>query len=261
MVLISGVFYNQLTDVVVADLPCQGFIKIYNMIYPYQKSIPFEFDNMSTTNTIAIENAQALGPLHLYLCRELNFTSQNQFPVVLPYLGEIPEIIQSVHRLIHKSDTYLQKCCGSFFTSDSNFERFWTYPYKYLNFLRKLQCIISTDFSLYTNMLQMQKFWNSFRNKLMSAFYQYHNIPLIPAPSWGDIKYIDFYMEGWPKNSIVAINSTGVGRDKRSRHIWLDGYYAMLDILAPVFILRYGSMIEGEKKEISRFYPNNNKQY
>ena len=68
MVLISGVFYNQLTDVVVADLPCQGFIKIYNMIYPYQKSIPFEFDNMSTTNTIAIENAQALGPLHLYLC-------------------------------------------------------------------------------------------------------------------------------------------------------------------------------------------------
>ena len=259
MVLISGVFYKVLTDVVVIDLPYQGF-KTKNMIYPYQKSIPFEFDNKSNADTITIENAQALGPLHLYLCRGLDFTSQNQCPIVRPYLGIVPEIMQSVHRLIRKSDSYLEQCCGSFFTLDSNFERFWTYPYKYLEFLQKLQCVLSPDFSLYCNMLQIQKFWNSFRNKLLSAFYQHHDIPLIPAPSWGDLKYIELYMEGWPKNSIIAINSTGVGRDKRSRHIWLDGYYAMLDILKPIFILRYGCMIEGEKTEISRFYQNNNKQ-
>jgi hypothetical protein len=94
----------------------------------------------------------------------------------------------------------------------------------------------------------------------MSAFYQHHVIPLIPAPSWGDLNHIELYMEGWPKNSIIAINSTGIGHDKRSRQIWLDGYYAMLDILKPLFILRYGCMIEGEKTEISRFYQNNNKQ-
>lgn len=260
MVLISGVFYNQLTDVVAEGLPCLRLIKSNNMIYPYQKSIPFEFDNKSTTSTVIVDNAQALGPLHLYLCRGLDFTSQNQYPIVLPYLGDVPEIMQSVHRLIRKPDSYLKQCGGLFFTPDSNFERFWTYPYKYLDFLRKLQCVVSPDFSLYTNMLLMQKLWNSFRNKLMSAFYQHHGIPLIPAPSWGDLKYIELYMEGWPKNSIIAINSTGIGRDKRNRHIWLDGYYAMLDILKPLFILRYGCMIEGEKTEISKFYPNNNKQ-
>lgn len=230
------------------------------MVYPYQKNIPFEYDETSTTNSIIEESVQTIGPLHLHLCRGLNFTSQNQYPIVQPYLGIIPEIMQSVHRLIRKPDSYLEQCCGSFFTIDSNFERFWTYPYRYLNFLRKLQCVLSTDFSIYTNMLQMQKLWNSFRNKLMSAFYQHNGIPVVPAPSWGDLKYIELYMEGWPKNSIIAINSTGIGRDRRSRHIWLDGYYAMLDLLKPIFILRYGCMIEGEKKEISRFYPNNNKQ-
>ena len=224
-----------------------------------ERIIPFEFEDTSSKG-IFVENFKKLGPLHLYLCKGLDFTAKNQFPVVLPYLEDIPEIMQSVHRLIRKPDLYLEQCCGSFFTTDSNFERFWSYPYKYLDFLRKLQCVVSPDFSLYTNMLLMQKLWNSFRNKLMSAFYQLHGISLIPAPSWGDLKHIELYMEGWPKHSIISINSTGVGSDKRNRHIWLDGYNAMLDILRPVFILRYGSVIEGENTEISRYYPNNNKQ-
>jgi hypothetical protein len=33
----------------------------------------------------------------------------------------------------------------------------------------------------------------------------------------------------------------------------------MLDILKPIHILRYGAFIEGEHREISTYYPNNNK--
>ena len=44
-----------------------------------------------------------------------------------------------------------------------------------------------------------------------------------------------------------------------SNSISLEGYYAMLDILKPIHILRYGAYIEGEQKEISTYYPNNNK--
>jgi len=228
------------------------------MIYPYQKIIPFDFGD-SNDNGVLSENVSALGPLNLNICKGINFTSNNQFPIVSPYNGAIPNGLCSVHRLSKKQESFLNNLGGIFFTKDSNFEAYWTHPYKYLPFLRKFQCILSTDFSLYTNMLLIQKIWNSFRNKLMSAFYQRNSIPLIPAPSWGDLKYIDLYMEGWPTNSIIAINSTGIGKDKRCRHIWLDGYHAMLDILKPVYILRYGSMIEGEITEISKFYPNNNK--
>ncbi len=229
------------------------------MIYPYQKVLPLEYENTENRQFIT-ENIQKLGPLHSALCRGLEFTSKNQFPIVQPYHGDIPEDLCAVYRLGKKSESLLSHLGGHFFTNDSNFERFWTYPFRYLPLLRKLLCILSPDFSIYSNMLLMQKLWNSFRNKLMSAFYQRNNIPLIPSPSWGDLFNSDLFMEGWPKNSIIAINSTGVGRDKRCRHIWLDGYYAMLDILKPIFILRYGCMIEGEKTEISRFYINNNKQ-
>ena len=229
------------------------------MIYPYQKSLPLEYENPES-NQLLTESHQALGPLNSVLCKGIEFTSRNQFPIVEPFSGTVPEILCSVHRLRKKPETLLRDLCGHFFTTDSNFEAFWNYPFRYLRFLQRLRCVISTDFSLYTNMLLMQKLWNSFRNKLLSAFYQRNGINLIPAPSWGDLVNIELYMEGWPKESVIAVNSTGIGLDKRCRYIWLEGYHAMLEILKPIHIIRYGAYIEGERQEISTYYQNNNKQ-
>ena len=220
--------------------------------------LPLDYETPDS-NPLLIENYRALGPLHSVLCKGIEFTSKNQFPIVEPYSGDLPEILCSVHRLCKKPDSHLRNTCGHFFTSDSNFESYWNNPFRYLRFLQQLGFVMSTDFSLYTNMVLMQKLWNSFRNKLLSAFYQRNGINLIPAPSWGDLVNIELYMEGWPKESIIAVNSTGIGLDKRCRYIWLEGYHAMLDILKPVHIIRYGAYIEGERTEMSTFYPNNNK--
>ena len=228
------------------------------MIYPYQKILPLDYENPKDDSCL-IENYKTLGPLNSALCKGIEFTSKNQFPIVEPNNGNMPKVLCSVHRLRKKPDSLLHNICAHFYTSDSNFESFWNYPFRSIRFLQQLGAVLSTDYSLYSNMLLMQKMWNSFRNKLMSAFFQRNNINLIPAPSWGDIENIDLYMEGWPKGSLIAINSTGIGRDKRCQHIWLEGYYAMLDILKPIHILRYGGFIEGERKEISTYYPNNNK--
>lgn len=229
------------------------------MTYPYQKMLALDYETPDCN--ILTESYKSLGPLHSVLCKGIEFTSKNQFPIVEPYSGDIPEILCSVHRLRKKPDTLLRGICGHFFTPDSNIEPYWTHPFRYLQWLKTLGYVTSTDFSLYTNMVLMQKLWNSFRNKLMSAFLQRNDVNLIPAPSWGDLENIESYMEGWPKNSLIAINSTGIGHDKRSQYIWLEGYHAMLDILKPVHILRYGAYIEGECKEISTFYPNNNKPH
>lgn len=190
------------------------------MIYPYQKTLPLDFENPDI-KPLLTENHRELGPLHSVLCRGVEFTSKNQFPIVEPYSGKIPEILCSVHRLRKKPDSLLRDICGHFFTLDSNIEPYWTYPFRNLQWLKKLGYVTSTDFSLYTNMVLMQKLWNSFRNKLMSAFLQRNDVNLIPAPSWGDLVNIELYMEGWPKNSLIAINSTGIGHDKRSQYIWL----------------------------------------
>ena len=228
------------------------------MTYPYQKILPLEFENPDS-NQLLTESYKTLGALHSVLCRGIEFTSKNQFPIVEPYSGNIPEMFCSVHRLRKKPESLLRDLCGHFFTPDSNIEPFWNNPFRYLLWLRQFGYVISTDFSIYTNMVLIQKLWNSFRNKLMSAFYQRNGVNLIPAPSWGDLDNIELYMEGWPKDSLIAVNSTGIGKDKQCRHIWLDGYYAMLDILKPIHILRYGAYMEGERKDISTYYPNNNK--
>lgn len=228
------------------------------MTYPYQKILPLDFENPDS-NPILTERHKTLGPLHSVLCRGIEFTSKNQFPIVEPYSGDIPELLCSVHRLRKKSEYLLRGICGHFFTPDSNIEPFWNNPFRYLQWLRKFGYVVSPDFSLFINMVLMQKLWNSYRNKLLSAFYQRNGVNLIPAPAWGDLVNIELYMEGWPKCSVIAINSTGIGCDKRCRRIWLDGYNAMLDILKPVHIIRYGAYIEGECRDISTYYPNNNK--
>ena len=228
-------------------------------MFSYEKIIPFEFvDNNANTSTLT-ESFKTLGPLHFALCNGIEFTGKYQFPIVEPYTGQLPEVLCSVHRLNKKSESLLCGICGHFFTSDSHIEPIWNYPFRYIQWLRKFGYVISTDFSLYTNMLLMHKLWNSFRNKLMTAFFQHNGLNAIPAPSWGDLPNIELYMEGWPKESIIAINSTGIGLDKRCRYIWLEGYNAMLDILRPIHIIRYGAYIEGERKEMSTYYPNNNK--
>ena len=229
------------------------------MQYPYQKILPLEFEDSDGNSNLLTESYKSLGTLHSVLCTGIGFTSKNQFPIVERNTGLQPDKLCSVHRLRNKPESLLCDICGHFFTPDPNIEPFWNYPFRYLQWLKKLGSVISTDFSIYTNMVLMQKLWNSFRNKLMSAFFQRNGINLIPAPSWGDLDNIELYMEGWPIESLIAINSTGIGLDKRCRYIWLEGYYAMLDILKPIHILRYGAYIEGEHKEISTYYPNNNK--
>ena len=208
------------------------------MIYPFQKVLPLSFPGESI-DTLT-ETIPDLGPLHLHICDGIDFTSEHQLPVVHAEVVGPPSELQAFYRLKGLPD--LEK------------------KNSFIKMFRKFGAILSPDFSLLTNMLEMQRLWNDFRNKLLAAFYQKWNVPVIASPSWSsDMKNIERYMDGWPHNSIIAINSTGVCRDKRSKHIWLDGYYAMLSILTPSHILRYGGMIEGERCDISTFYTNNNK--
>lgn len=228
------------------------------MIYPVQKVLPLSFPGESI-DTLT-ETIPDLGPLHLHICEGIDFSSEHQLPVVHPEVVSPPSELQAYYRLKERPDVEKKNVFGHFYTSDKNIEKVWSRPHSFIKMFRKFGAILSPDFSLLTNMLEMQRLWNDFRNKLLAAFYQKWNVPVVASPSWSsDMKNIERYMEGWPHNSIIAINSTGVCRDKRSRHIWLDGYYAMLSILKPVHILRYGGKIEGEKCDISTYYINNNK--
>ena len=68
----------------------------------------------------------------------------------------------------------------------------------------------------------------------------------------------DICFDGYPKNSIIAINSTGCVQDKRSKELWHAGYEEVIKRLNPKHIVRYGAKLDGEMESISTYFNNDN---
>lgn len=218
-------------------------------------SIEFDFQDEKQIQNIEYELSK-LGPLNCALDQFVNFTSKNQQPIVKPASGRVPKDIRALYRM----RTPMEDICPHFFTNDAHIEQVWTHPLRYIKVLQRYGWTIAPDLSLYINMVRNQKHWNAFRNKFLSAVWQRFGIDVIPAPSWGDMADIEFYLEGWPKQSLIALNSTGIGNNLRGQKQFMDGYEAVLDILQPTHILRYGTAFEGERVDISTYYTNDNRK-
>lgn len=196
-----------------------------------------------------------LGILHYALCRNLNFTGKYEMPVINPVNCSIPKRIIAYYRTT--TGNY-QNCVPHFYTDDKHIEGIWRNPCKIQSILLSRQTIvIGPDFSVFAEMLFPQKAWNIFRNKLIVAWWQQSGITVIPNVSWINCNY-ECSFDGWPKHSVIAVNSTGVGFNKRSKAMWIDGYRTMLEVLKPNHILRYGAKQPGENESISTYYPNDN---
>ena len=124
--------------------------------------------------------------------------------------------------------------------------------------LRRFWGIISTDFSVYADMTMPEVMYNSFRNKLLAAYFQSLGIIVIPNVSWSRPWSYGFCLDGFPKHSVIAINSTGIGRDAFSTSLWMQGYEKVLETLEPLTIIRYGAKQDGEDESISVYFPNDN---
>ncbi len=194
-------------------------------------------------------------PLKHRLCAEVSFTSRYQMPLVQPYRGAIPDKILSFNRARGHAPN---GAAIHFYIADSHFECIWNKPEAYLQMLQCFPFVISTDYSLYSDMLLPEVMWNSFRNKLICAWWQKHGVTVIPNVSWSREWSYDFALEGYPKESVISINSTGIGTDQKSKSLWLRGYERVLEELNPIHILRYGAPLDGEDKSISTFYRNDN---
>lgn len=190
------------------------------------------------------------------LCTGLSFTGGHQMPRVSSYLGELPKELMSFNRA--RAQKNGANAGIHFYIRDVFFECFWNCPSKYLDLFRKFYCVISTDFSVYANMTMPEVMWNIYRNKLLAAWLQKNGIPVIPNVSWSREWSYTFCFEGFPKHSVIAINSTGIGKDAFSKDMWIKGYEKAIETLEPIQIVRYGAKLGGELESISIYYPNDN---
>lgn len=194
-------------------------------------------------------------PLKHQLVSNVTLTEHNQMPIVQAYRGEIPQSIESFNRL--RNSRHTEKTVH-FYIQDAFFECVWNRPYIYLGMLGKFHSVISTDYSLYSDMARPEVEWNSFRNKLLCAWWQKRGIDVIPNVSWWRDCSEYFLLEGFPKKSIISINSTGIGVDAQAKKQWIKGYERVIEVLQPTHIVRYGAQQEGERTDISTYYKNDN---
>ena len=71
-----------------------------------------------------------------------------------------------------------------FFIDDYQFERVWHQPEKYLNVLRKFQCVFTPDWSMYLDFPAAALLWNHYRKQVIGQFFQNNQIQVVPTVGW-----------------------------------------------------------------------------
>lgn len=91
-------------------------------------------------------------------------------------------------------------CIPCFYAEDQNFENWWYYASRYVKKLlnSKIKMIVGPDFSTYSNAPRIESFWQLYRSRYLSRYFQEAGIPLIPCVEWlyGDMDYLDKYVLG-----------------------------------------------------------------
>lgn len=133
-----------------------------------------------------------------------------------------------------------------FFVDDYQFERVWQQPERYVEILRDYECVLTPDFSLYTDMDYPVWLWNVYRSRLLGAYWQYEGMKVIPTLQWSDERSFEFAFNGLPKHSTVAVSAVGVMRSDEAISNWTSGMDEAIKRLEPKRILMYGTKPEYE---------------
>lgn len=133
--------------------------------------------------------------------------------------------------------------CIHFYLDDYQFERVWQQPEKYIDILRKFDCVLTPDFSLYRDMPIANMIWNVYRSRLIGQMMQDAGLKVIPTVSWGGPKTFDFCFDGLPEDSVLSVSTIGAKRGAALVY-WVNGMSELLRRKNPKTLLIYGGKIE-----------------
>ncbi|VOY91214.1 Uncharacterised protein [Streptococcus pneumoniae] len=169
-------------------------------------------------------------------------------------VDHVPKKLQGFNYVLNKPD---YSATVHFFLDDYQFERIWKRPDFYLEKLADFDCVLTPDFSLYTDMPIAMQLWNTYRSRLIGQIMQNWGYTVIPTVSWANKESHDFCFDGLPKHSTVAISTVGIKQRKERFELWKDGVDAMIEKIAPKRILVYGGEVDYDYKDIEVIYFGN----
>jgi hypothetical protein len=145
-----------------------------------------------------------------------------------------------------------------FFIDDYKFERIWNDCDKYINYLSKFYCIITTDFSAYRDAPLWERKYNIGRNRAIAYYLQNKGISIIPVASWAYIEDFEWCLDGLPKHSSIAISTNGSVRNFISHSIFIEGVKILQERLNPSHLIICGGPVPelDEQYDNIIYYPN-----
>lgn len=176
-----------------------------------------------------------------------------QMPVIEP-VSYIPEDLIGFNYALTAPD----KASGiHFYVDDYQFERVWNQPEFYLDKLSEFDCMLTPDFSLYTEMPIAMKIWNTYRSRLIGQMAQRRGIIVIPTVSWCEAETFSFCFDGLPKRSTLSISTIGVKSEDYNFGLWKAGVDEMIKRLKPEILLIYGGEVDYDFGKIKTVYFEN----
>ena len=127
-----------------------------------------------------------------------------------------------------------------FFIDDYQFERVWSNPAAYIDLLRRFDCVLAPDFSLYMDMPYPMQRWNVYRSRALGHYWQREGLTVIPTLSWSTPESYGFAFAGLEPGGTYAVSTVGVKRSGDAMQVWRDGMECALRKLKPARILQYG---------------------
>lgn len=129
-----------------------------------------------------------------------------------------------------------------FFVDDYQFERMWQYVSRYTKLLTQFGAIMSPDYSMFTDWPVSIQIYNHYRKHFWGAYLQFLGVTVYPTITWSDHSSYSWCFDGEPKNAVVCISSVGTQLNTKTKELFLDGYFAMVDVLTPKTIVFHGDI-------------------
>lgn len=139
-----------------------------------------------------------------------------------------------------------------FFTYDWKFEDVYQDASECLDKLSQYYCLLSPDFSVFTNMPLSLQIESVFKNRWCGAFWQSEGLRVIPTVSWGDERSFDFCFDGIEEGAIVAVST--YFRENCEEEFML-GYNEMMKRIKPSMVLCYDEPFGSMTGNIKEFLP------
>lgn len=139
-----------------------------------------------------------------------------------------------------------------FFTYDWKFNKVYSDAENELPKLSQYYCLLSPDFSLFTDMPLALQIESVFKNRWCGAFWQSKGLNVIPTVAWGNEKSFDFCFDGIEEGSIVAVCTY---YRENSEHTFMKGYNIMLEKIKPRTVICYDNPFPDMKGNIVSFVP------